>query len=323
MNTRHPALNALGALGALIYLTACQPAAQTAAPAPADACKQYAEKLCVELGDSSQGCSAAKATVELMPAAACWAGFNDMAGTIEKIAAMASKCQELIEKLCADLGAETSTCAMVTEKTKEFPPERCVQMLGQYKQVLSELQRMEASNKPLSPEASAELAAGDVASFGSQNAKVTLVEFSDFQCPYCTRAATATDEIKKKYGEKVRVVFRHFPLSFHKEAHLAAQASLAANAQGKFWEYHDKLFANQKDMGKDALVRYAKDLKLNMKKFNKALNENTYAKQVDADMKLGEKVAVSGTPTMFLNGTRVANPTDVAAISKLIDAALN
>ena len=163
------------------------------------------------------------------------AGINDMTVTKEKIAAMGAKCDELVKKLCTDLGPETQTCSMVTEKTKQFPPDRCVQMLGQYKQVLAELQRMEAQNKPLSPEVAAELAAGDVASFGSKDAKVTVVEFSDFECPYCTRAANATNEIKKKYGDKVRVVFRHFPLSFHKNAHLAAQASMAANAQGKFW----------------------------------------------------------------------------------------
>ena len=313
------------ALFAGAWLVACQPAGTAAPAAPENACEQYAEKLCTELGAQSPGCKAAKDTTAIMPAAACWAGFNDMAGTKEKIAAMGEKCTELIEKLCADLGPDTQTCAMVREKTAQFPPDRCVQMLGQYKQVLAELQRMEAQNKPLSPEAAAELAAGDVASFGAKDAKVTIVEFSDFQCPYCTRTATATTELKKKYGDKVRVVFRHFPLSFHKEAHLAAQASMAANAQGKFWEYHDMLFANQEEIktGPDALKKYAKNLKLNMKKFNAALANKTYAAAVDADMKLGEKVSVSGTPTMFLNGERVGNPTDVAAISKMIDKALN
>ena len=307
------------ALGGL--LLACQPGAQATA-APENACEQYAEKLCAELGAQSPGCKAATDTTNLMPAAACWAGINDMTVTKEKIAAMGAKCDELVKKLCTDLGPETQTCSMVTEKTKQFPPDRCVQMLGQYKQVLAELQRMEAQNKPLSPEVAAELAAGDVASFGSKDAKVTVVEFSDFECPYCTRAANATNEIKKKYGDKVRVVSRHFPLSFHKNAHLAAQASMAANAQGKFWEYHDLLFANQKAMGEDALKKYAKDLKLNMKKFNAALANKTYASTVDADMKLGEKVSVSGTPTMFVNGQRVSNPTDINAISALIDKAL-
>ena len=302
-------------------LLACQPGSQATA-APEDACQQYAAKLCTELGEQTPACKAAQDTTNLMPAAACWAGMNDMTVTKEKIAALGAKCTELIEKLCADLGPETQTCGMVREKTKQFPPDRCVQMLGQYKQVLAELQRMEAQNKPLSPEVAAELAAGDVASFGAKDAKVTVVEFSDFQCPYCTRAANAADEIKKKYGDKVRIVFRHFPLSFHKEAHLAAQASLAANAQGKFWEYHDKLFANQKAMFEADLKKYAKELKLNMKKFNAALANKTYAAAVDADMKLGEKVAVSGTPTMFVNGQRVSNPTDINAISALIDKAL-
>jgi protein-disulfide isomerase len=157
---------------------------------------------------------------------------------------------------------------------------------------------------------------------GPQNAKVTIVEFSDFQCPFCSRAAEATSKLKEKYGTKIRFVFRQFPLSFHQNAQLASEAALAANEQGKFWEYHDKLFANQNALERDKLEGYAKEVGLDVAKFKKALDSKTFAATVAEDLKLGEEAAVDGTPTMFLNGARIANPTDFDAISKQIDAAL-
>ena len=120
----------------------------------------------------------------------------------------------------------------------------------------------------------------------------------------------------------MRFVFRQFPLSFHQQAHLAAQASLAAHAQGKFWEYHDLVFKNQNALGRDALEGYAKELGLDMVAFAKALDEETYKAAVDAELELGQEVFVSGTPTMFVNGKRVANATDATAISSEIDKAL-
>jgi protein-disulfide isomerase len=151
---------------------------------------------------------------------------------------------------------------------------------------------------------------------------VTIVEFSDFQCPYCSRAASVASQIKSKYADKVRFVFRQFPLSFHQNAHIAAQASLAANAQGKFWELHDKMFENQQKLDRESLEASAKEIGLNLAEFKKALDDKTYESIVDAELKLGESVAVDGTPTMFLNGKRIANPTDFDAISKEIDTAL-
>ncbi|MET0286302.1 MAG: thioredoxin domain-containing protein, partial [Polyangiales bacterium] len=152
--------------------------------------------------------------------------------------------------------------------------------------------------------------------------KVTIVEFSDFQCPFCSRAADATHKVKEKYGDKVRFVFRQFPLSFHKDAHTAAEASLAANAQGKFWEYHDKLFANQQKLDRASLDGYAKELGLNVEKFKKSLDSKEFGAAVDGELKMGEEVAVQGTPTMFLNGARIADPTNFDAISAQIEEAL-
>src|SRR5690606_23929112 len=104
---------------------------------------------------------------------------------------------------------------------------------------------------------------------------------------------------REKYGDKVRFVFRHFPLSFHKDAGPAAEASMAANAQGKFWEYHDKLFANQQKLDGDSLTTYAQEAGLDMAKFKASMDSKEFAPAVKADLAMGEDVAVEGTPTMF------------------------
>lgn len=283
--------------------------------ADAKACEEYSTKFCEAVGgEQQQSCVSMKGLSTLLPPAACQAGLKDLDYTKAQVAEMGKKCTELMEKLCADLGSETKTCEMVKQMTPQFPPERCVMMLGQYDKVLAELKAEEAKNKPLSAEMQAKIAAKDAPSFGPADATVTIVEFSDFQCPYCTMAATAVNDIKKNYGDKVRFVFRQFPLSFHADAHLAHQASLAAHEQGKFWEYHDKLFANQKALKREDLDKYAKEVGLDMKKFKDALDTGKYKKTVDDDLALGQQVFVQGTPTMFINGERVANPTDFSVI---------
>lgn len=312
------------AIGAVVALTsACQPPAQKAKPVDPKACESYGEKLCAEMGTTTPTCQAAKQTVGVMPAAACAAGLSDLAFTKTKLGDARKKCDELASKLCKDIGPG-EICTMVETQTKTFPPERCDMMMGEYDKVLGDLKKMAARNQPLPADKLALIATGgpEVPSFGPADAKVTIVEFSDFQCPFCSRAATATKQIKEKYGEKVRVVFRQFPLNFHDKAHVAAQASLAANAQGKFWQFHDKMFEDQAKLDRAALEDSAKQLGLDLAKFKKALDDKTYAAQVDAELKMGEDVFVDGTPTMFLNGKRVANPTDFDTISKEIEAAL-
>ena len=291
-------------------------------PVSKTACADFEKRICKESGETSQTCTNLKATLELLPPAACEKALANVDFSVKKLADKRKKCDELVTKLCAEIGPETGTCAMVKDKTKEFPPERCDMMMQHYAEVVADLKRQEEKNKPLAPEKIAKIVAGDAPAFGPKDAKVTIVEFSDFECPFCSRAAEASQKIKQKYGEKVRFIFRQFPLSFHTSAHVAAEAALAANAQGKFWEYHDKLFANQRALGREQLEGYAKELGLDVAKFKKALDDKTFAATVDAELKLGEEVAVDGTPTMFLNGARVANPTDFDAISKDIDKAL-
>jgi protein-disulfide isomerase len=290
---------------------------------PSGPCEQYAEMICKVTSETSPTCRSMKSLTDIMPEAACKAGMNDIEYTKKKITEMRAACDKLASNLCKDIGPETDTCEMVKTQVAKLPPERCEQMMKQYPKIVADLKRREAANKPLSPEQQKTIFENAKAVFGPKDAKVQIIEFSDFQCPYSSRAAKVAAKIKEKYSDKVRFVYRHFPLSFHKNAHAAAEASMAAGAQGKFWEYHDLVFENQRAVGRADLEKYAERLKLDMKSFKKALDDKTYEKAVDADIKLGEKVFVSGTPTLFLNGKRLRNPTDFDLVSKEIEKALN
>lgn len=158
---------------------------------------------------------------------------------------------------------------------------------------------------------------------GPADAKVTIVEFSDFECPFCSRAKTVADEAMKKYDGKVRLVFRQFPLSFHAHAKKAAEASLCANAQNKFWEYHDALFAEQSKLDVPSLKQQAEKLGLDKEAFNKCLDEGAMAKTVADDMADAQKVGVTGTPAFFINGIMLSGAQPIDEFSKVIDAELS
>ncbi len=211
---------------------------------------------------------------------------------------------------------------MVREKTASFPADRCKEMLDHYDGVIAELRDVEAENAPISADLARRHATGDAPAFGPSDAKLTIVEYSDFQCPFCGRAAGVVGKLKEKYGTKIRFVFRQFPLEMHANAELAAEAALAAHAQGKFWPFHDLLFHNQRDLERASLEKYAQQAGLDMAKFRKALDDHTYESAVKSDMKLATEAHVSGTPSMFIGTERVENPTDFESVSRDIDSRL-
>jgi protein-disulfide isomerase len=297
-------------------------AAAAASAAAAGPCAQYADKVCAKAGAESPTCTSFKEATNVMSPGACTAGLKDIQVTLTKLAAARGDCEKLVKTLCAAVGPKTKTCTMVTTQTSQFPPARCKQMMEHLPQITEDLKKMEAANQPLPPDVQAAMVNGGAA-FGPENSLVKIVEFSDFECPYCSRAASVVHQIKEKYGDKVRFVFRQFPLPMHPNAKVAAEASLAALAQGKFWEFHDELFKNQQALARPQLEEHAKKAGLNLPEFKKALDDKKFGEQVDAEVKLGEKAQVQGTPTMFINGARVENPTDFAAIASLIDAALS
>jgi protein-disulfide isomerase len=157
---------------------------------------------------------------------------------------------------------------------------------------------------------------------GPEGAPVTIVEFSDFQCPFCSRAKGTVDEVVKTYGDKVRLVFRHFPLSFHQEAPKAAEASACAADQNKFWEYHDKLFANQAALKVDDLKKAAADLGLDTARFNECLDSGKKAELVKKDTAAGEKAGVTGTPAFFINGIALSGAVPAEEFKAIIDSEL-
>ena len=157
---------------------------------------------------------------------------------------------------------------------------------------------------------------------GPENAKVTIVEFSDFQCPFCSRAHDTVEEVMTAYAGKVRLVFRQFPLDFHQQAPKAAEAALCAGDQQKFWEYHTALFKNQQKLLPEDLKSHAKELGLDGAKFAECLDGGKHAKTVADDIAAGKKVGVSGTPAFFINGVMLSGAQPIEEFKKLIDAEL-
>jgi len=160
---------------------------------------------------------------------------------------------------------------------------------------------------------------------GNPNAKVTIVEFSDFECPFCGRYFSETyGQLNDEYIKtgKIRYVFRDFPLGFHQYAQKASEAAQCANDQGKFWEMHDILFSNQDSLGVPSLKQYAVDLGLNAVAFDQCLDSGKYALEVQNDFADGKKVGISGTPAFFINGQLIVGAQPYSVFKNVIDAEL-
>lgn len=143
---------------------------------------------------------------------------------------------------------------------------------------------------------------GDAPTRGPADAPVVIVEFGDFQCPFCGEMEAIVQRLLADYDGQIRFAFKQFPISYHSHAQLAAEASLAAHAQGQFWPYHDTLYAHQDALERADLEGYAADLGLDLDRFRAALDEGTYADAVAADYTQGYLLGVGGTPAFYLNG---------------------
>ncbi|MEH1969847.1 DsbA family protein [Nostoc sp.] len=158
---------------------------------------------------------------------------------------------------------------------------------------------------------------GESPTTGSTQLKTVLIEFSDFQCPYCADADKTLKKLLEKYPDKLRLVYKNFPLtSIHAEALPAATAAWAAYQQGKFWEYHDALFTNQKQLGKALYLDIAKKLNLDLRKFQRNLTLATPA--ITKDIQLGEKLAVPGTPFFVVNSPSFSGVVQLADIESIL-----
>ena len=159
---------------------------------------------------------------------------------------------------------------------------------------------------------------------GPEKAPVTIVEFSDFQCPYCGREFPVVERLMKEYDGKVRLVFRHFPLDFHPYAQKAAEAGACAADQGpdKFWKLHDKMFGNQQKLAVDDLKGYAKEVGVDTARFDKCLDSGEKRTVVDADEKAGQQAGVSGTPAFFVNGIFINGAVPYEQFKETVDREL-
>lgn len=159
---------------------------------------------------------------------------------------------------------------------------------------------------------------------GNPKAKITIVEFSDFECPYCSRGNQTVQQVLKAYPNDVKISFKNLPLPFHEQAGPAAKAALAAGKQGKFWEFHDELFASQDKLklGQSFYEETAKKLGLNVDQWRKDMDSADVAAALKADSELASKLGVRGTPGFFLNGVRVAGAYPFDHFKSIVDRLL-
>ncbi|MBI4664918.1 MAG: thioredoxin domain-containing protein [Nitrospinae bacterium] len=162
-------------------------------------------------------------------------------------------------------------------------------------------------------------------SLGPDKAQFTIVEFSDFQCPFCARAVGIIHDLVSKHRGKIRLVFKQLPLPMHAKAQDAAKASLAANAQGKFWEYREKLMATQAEWGpapnaRALFLKYAREMAMDVNRFEKDMAKPEFQKRIDADMQLAKKLNVNGTPAYFVNGVKITGARELEYFEKVMNA---
>ena len=167
-----------------------------------------------------------------------------------------------------------------------------------------------------------DVAVGSAPVKGPADAPVTIVEFSDFQCPFCSRVEPTIKQIESAYGDKIRFAWKNQPLPFHPNAMPAAKAAMAAYRQGKFWQMHDLLFANQRDLNDANYEKWAQQIGLDMAKFKKDMASPAVADEIAADSKEGQRLGANGTPSFFINGRSVVGAQPFESFKSVIDSEL-
>lgn len=196
--------------------------------------------------------------------------------------------------------------------------------IGQRNQYVAELREKAKIEMKLAkpPVQKVEVSADDDPSIGPDKAKVTVIEFTDYQCPFCGRARATVNKMIETYPNDLRYVLRDFPLSFHRDAFAAHVAAQCANEQGKYWDYNKILFNNQTALKPDQLKQYAVEAGLKTPEFNQCLDGNKYASEVQKDMEDGMKAGVNGTPAFFVNGVMLSGAQPFENFKEIIDEEL-
>jgi len=236
----------------------------------------------------------------------------------EVAAKVAEPSDEEIQKVYdankAQLGSQT--LEQIKPRIVEYLKQQGMQRRRQA--FVEELKKTHKTTVALRPPVIEVAAAGRPERGGGAKAPVTIIEFSDYQCPFCGRAEGVVDEVMKHYGNKVRLVYRDFPLPMHPQARPASEAANCANAQGKFWEYHAKLFHGD-GLEPEKLKTYADQVGLDRKKFDDCLEKKPFKAEIDKDVKDGEKAGVNGTPAFFINGRMLSGAQPFEKFKEVID----
>jgi predicted DsbA family dithiol-disulfide isomerase/Skp family chaperone for outer membrane proteins len=254
---------------------------------------------------------------------------------IDAEAAKEKKSKEQLLEAEVDSNVETPSAAEVEafyDANKERIPIPKEQALPQVKQYLVERSRSRYRDmlitrlkkdfgvKSYLEPLRAEIAVAGFPSRGPAAAPVTIVEFSDFECPYCGGLFPTLKQVEKNYPETVRIVYRQFPLAnIHPHAMKAAEASLCANEQKKFWEFHDSMFGNQQELSVPDLKQRAVDLKLDAQAFNQCLDSGRHSTTIQADVQEGSRAGVTGTPAIFINGRLLSGNQPYTEIKEVIE----
>jgi len=189
-------------------------------------------------------------------------------------------------------------------------------------QLVNDLKKKTPARILLDPPRQTVTVAPDDPSTGPANAPITVVEYSDYQCPFCARVVPTIVKLRQTYGDKIRIVFKDFPLPNHSNAPKAAEAAHCAGEQGKYWDMHDRLFANQQGLAVPSLKQTAAGLGLDAAKFDQCLDSGKYGASIAADMKEGEQLGVQSTPTVYVNGRAVVGAQPFEFFQSVIDEEL-
>lgn len=200
----------------------------------------------------------------------------------------------------------------------EAPPRDAAgQIVGPPKPVVASARPPGASERK-----SVEIHPGDP-TLGPHDVPVILVEFSDFECPFCAQASATVKRLQAEYANRVRFVFKHLPLPIHPRAQLAHEAAVEANEQGKFWEMKDFLFLNNRALSRADLERYAADLRLDSDRFRQALDDGRHRAKIEEDVRQAQALGISGTPAFLVNGRLVSGAVPYEQLKQVLDEELS
>lgn len=202
----------------------------------------------------------------------------------------------------------------------EKNPDIILQSVRNYEIKMREAQREQEFRQALKKRV--DVSIGEAPVKGPDNAKITIFEFSDFQCPYCARSQTALNQVYKEHEGNIKIVFKHLPLSIHAKAKDAARAAMSAGEQGKFWEYKSLLMSTMPEWSrgdeKALFIQYAKQLKLDIPRFEKDQKKESFGKIIESDLAVAKKIGATGTPTFVINGVIVKGAVPLEHFEKVI-----